>query len=149
MIKALQSGRKEEIVKYADLDLPADSIRILGLSNDTVLSEVESIDETSKDKLSELTDMLIRMGLGDDIAPLAARQALDEKPDADLFGLVAHIKSLEDKTVAVEKSSGSKVKKLEPRFVERDLRLLRNDEPMSTYSNLKNEGMILDITPFL
>lgn len=149
MIKALQSGRKEEIVKYADLDLPADSIRILGLSNDTVLSEVESIDETSKDKLSELTDMLIRMGLGDDIAPLAARQALDEKPDADLFGLVAHIKSLEDKTVVVEKSSGSKVKKLEPRFVERDLRLLRNDEPMLTYSNLKNEGMILDITPFL
>ncbi|MCS0387631.1 ATP-binding protein [Vibrio diabolicus] len=149
MVKALQSGRKEEIVKYADLDLPADSIRILGLSNDTVLSEVESINETSKDKLSELTDMLIRMGLGDDIAPLAARQALDEKPDADLFGLVAHIKSLEDKTVAVEKSSGSKVKKIEPRFVERDLRLLRNDEPMSTYSNLKNEGMILDITPFL
>lgn len=149
MIKALQSGRKEEIVKYADLDLPADSIRILGLLNDTVLSEVESIDETSKDKLSELTDMLIRMGLGDDIAPLAARQALDEKPDADLFGLVAHIKSLEDKTVAVEKPSGSKVKKIEPRFVERDLRLLRNDEPMSTYSNLKNEGMILDITPFL
>jgi len=149
MIKALQSGRKEEIIKYADLDLPADSIRIVGQANEQALVETEAIVETSQDKLSELTDMLIRMGLGTDIAPLAAQQALDERPEEDLFGLVAHIKSLEDKPEQVLKPSSSKVEKLEPYFVDNDLRLLRNDEPMSTYNNLKSEGLILDITTYL
>jgi len=149
MIKALQSGRKEEIIKYADLDLPADSIRIIGQANEQALVETETIIETSQDKLSELTDMLIRMGLGTDIAPLVAQQALDERPEEDLFGLVAHIKSLEDKPDQVFKTSSSKVEKLEHSFVDNDLRLLRNDEPMSTYNNLKSEGLILDITPYL
>ncbi|MBL4828757.1 MAG: ATP-binding protein [Aliivibrio sp.] len=149
MIKALQSGRKEEIVKYADLDLPADAIRIIGQADDSVLSKPEVIDEVIQDKLSELTDMLIRMGLGADVAPLAARQALEEKPEEDLFGLVAHIKSLEDKSESSPLPLRVKVKKLEPIYVDNDLRLLRSDEPMSTYNTLKNEGVILDITPYL
>jgi hypothetical protein len=149
MIKALQIGRKEEIIKYADLDLPADSIRIIGQINEQALVETETIIETSQDKLSELTDMLIIMGLGADIAPIAAQQALDERPEEDIFGLVAHIKSLEDKPDPILKPSSSKGEKLEPSFVENDLRLLRSDDQMSTYNNLKSEGLILDITPFL
>ncbi|SEF62758.1 ATP-binding protein [Vibrio hangzhouensis] len=149
MIKALQSGRKEEIVKYADLDLPANAIRIIGQADESVLSEPEVIDEAAQGMLSELTKMLILMGLGEDIAPLTARQAIDEKPEEDLFGLVAHIKSLEDKPDLPSKLSTKKVKKLEPIFVNNDLRLLRGDKPMSTYSHLKSEGMILDITPYL
>ncbi len=148
MIRALQSGRKAEIVKYADLDLPADTIRIIGQTGDKQLEEQEGIDEIPNDKRVELTDMLIRMGLGDDVAKLAAQQAIDEKPHEDLFGLVAHIKSLEDKPVADNKTTKLKVTKLEPCYVDNDLRLLRSDKPMSTYSNLKSEGMILDITPY-
>lgn len=149
MIKAMQSGRKEELLKFADLDLPADTIRVLGQVSDTELSEQDENDEKLQDKLSELTDMLILMGLGEDIASLTAQQALAEKPEEDLFGLVAHIKSLKDKDSVKTKSSSSKVTKLEPSFVENDLRLLRSDEPMSTYHHLKNEGMILDITSYL
>ncbi|RCU51048.1 ATP-binding protein [Corallincola holothuriorum] len=149
MIKALQSGRQEEIVKYADLDLPADAIRILGQPDDTILSEPVNTDESSHDKRTELTEMLIRMGLGKDVAPLAAQQALIEKPEEDLFGLVAHIKSLEDEPEQPSKTSTPTAKKLTPTYVDNDLRLLRSDEPMSTYRTLKNEGNILDITPYL
>ncbi|MDE1265806.1 ATP-binding protein [Vibrio aestuarianus] len=149
MIRALQSGRKEEIVKYADLDLPADSIRIIGQASDSDVDELEATGEVTDDKLVELTDMLIRMGLGEDVAKLAARQAIDEQPSEDLFGLVAHIKSLEDKPATKSKPEKSIVAKLKPRYVENDLRLLRSDEPMSTYAHLKKEGMILDITPYL
>ena len=107
------------------------------------------MDEIPSDKRVELTNMLIRMGLGDDVAKLAAQQAIDEKPHEDLFGLVAHIKSLEDKPVDKSKHTKLKVTKLEPNYVDNDLRLLRSDEPMSTYRYLKSEGMILDITPYL
>ncbi|EGQ7896578.1 ATP-binding protein [Vibrio parahaemolyticus] len=149
MIKALQSGRKAEIVKYADLDLPADAVRIIGKAGDSDLDELEVTTETSNDKLVELTDMLTRMGLGEDVAKLAARQAIDEKPDEDLFGLVAHIKFLEDKPVSKRGTEKTKVVQLESHFIENDLRLLRSDEPMSTYTHLKKEGMILDIMPYL
>lgn len=148
MIKALQSGRKEEILKYADLDLPADAIRIIGQGDDTALTD-ELNEEIAPDQLTELTEMLIRMGIGADIAPLTARQALEEKPDEDLFGLVAHIKSLGDKPSQPLKPAKSKVEKLTPVYVDNDLRLLRTDEPMSTYHNMKSAGMILDITPYL
>ncbi|WED62137.1 hypothetical protein [Vibrio alginolyticus] len=83
------------------------------------------------------------------MAKLAARQAIDEKPSEDLFGLVAHIKSLEDKPATKSKPEKSIVAKLRPHYVDNDLRLLRSDNPMSTYNNLKREGMILDITPYL
>ena len=149
MIKALQSGRKEEIIKYADLDLPADSIRILGQVNEKVLVETGIVSDKSENRLSELTEMLIRMGLGEDIAPLAAQQALEEKPEEDLFGLVAHIKSLEDKPEPAPKLPTLDKEKLEPDYVNNDLRLLRSDESMSTYNTLKSERMILDITPYL
>lgn len=149
MIKALQSGRKEELVKYADLDIPTDHIRILGQIDEVDLGIDEAPSEEPQDKISELADMLIRMGIGPDIAPLTAKQAIKEKPDEDLFGLVAHIKSLNDKPAVAAKSATPKVHKLQPVYVENDLRLLHGDEPLSTYNNLKNTGMILDITPYL
>jgi hypothetical protein len=56
---------------------------------------------------------------------------------------------LEDKPDPILKPSSSKGEKLEPSFVENDLRLLRSDDLMSTYNNLKSEDLILDITPYL
>ncbi|MCG9731113.1 ATP-binding protein [Shewanella sp. Isolate13] len=148
MIKALQSGRKKEILDYADLDLPTDIIRIKGLGGEISKVEVSSNDIAS-DKLTELTELLIRVGIGADIAPLTAKQALEEKPEEDLFGLVAHIKSLSEMHRQPAKPVRSKVEKLKPVYVENDLRLLRTDTPMSTYKNMKRAGMILDITPYL
>lgn len=148
MIKALQSGRKEEILKYADLDLSADTIRIIGLGGEISVAEV-SQNEIEQDKFTELRDLLIKMGIGADIAPLTAKQALEEKPEEDLFGLVAHIKSLSDIPSQPPQPEKSKVEKLKPCYVENDLRLLRTDDPMSTYQNMKRAGMILDITPYL
>ncbi|MEJ6079165.1 ATP-binding protein [Vibrio sp. 1-Bac 57] len=149
MIRALQSGRKEEIIKYADLDLPIDSIRIVGQVDEADLTTPEIYDETQQDKETELIDMLIRMGIGADIAPLTAKQALKEKPEEDLFGLIAHIKQLSESPNTALKATTKTIEKLQPIFVKNDLRLLRGDEPLSTYRNLKNEGMILDITPYL
>jgi hypothetical protein len=149
MIKALQSGRKEEIIKYADLDLPADTIRILGQDSDVKFAEEDIHEDTTQDLLSQLIDMLVRMGIGSDIAPLAAKQALSEKPDEDLFGLVAHIKSLNDISNSPIPPVKQKPDKVSPIYVKNDLRLLRGDEPLSTYHHLKKAGMILDITHYL
>ncbi len=95
MIKALQSGRDSEIRKFADLDIPSDKIRIFSQTEEVVVVEEELI--SSKDRLTELVEMLIKMGIGQDIAPIVAAQALAEKPEEDLFGLVAHIRMLSDK----------------------------------------------------
>ena len=41
--------------------------------------------------------MLIEMGIGEDIAPLVAQQAVSELPNGNLFDLVAHIKHLKER----------------------------------------------------
>ena len=145
MIKALQSGRESEIRKFADLDIPSDKIRIFSLPEEEVVVEEEKT--TSKDRLIELIEMLVKMGIGQDIAPIAAAQALAEKPDEDLFGLVAHIKMLSDKPKKQPRKS--KPKPLKPCYIENDIRLMQGPESHSTYNNLKKEGIVLDISAYL
>ncbi len=145
MIKALQSGRDSEIRKFADLDIPTDKIRIFSRQEEEVLIEEEK--SSSKDRLAELTEMLVKMGIGKDIAPIAASQALAEKPEEDLLGLVAHIKSLSDKPK--RKPKKTKRTPLKPRYIENDIRLMQGVEPHSTYVNLKKEGIVLNITAYL
>jgi len=147
MIKALQSGRKSEIEKYSDLDLPTETVIAISQSHDEV-QPLPPVEETEKDKLTELIEMLIKLNIGDDIAPIVARQAVEEKPNEDIFGLLAHIKALEDKPDTVVPKKTPPVA-LIPVYQDQDLRLLRDDDAMTTYNNLKKEGLVIDITCYL
>lgn len=135
MINALRGGRKEEILKYSDLDIPTETIRGLGsYIPDHVDKQMETSNQAvEKSKRESLSSMLVEMGIGADIAPIVAEQALEEKPDEDLFGLVAHIRFLRDKKPKPEKTIKSKKKLCGPIYVENDLRLLKKDTAEATY----------------
>ena len=153
MIKALQSGRKEEILKYSDLDIPTERFR----STSTFLPESEQLieppqpssTETKPSKHQQLVNMLEQMGIGPDIAPIVAEQAITEKPEEDLFGLVAHIRSLREKQPPKPQKPKSKVTKLTPKYVKGDLRLMRQDDGRTTYEQLKKSGVLIDLGRYL
>lgn len=146
MIKALQSGRKREIDKFGDLQITTENVPAL-ISNEVEII-YEAIEEKEPDKYADLAEMLIKLGFGEDIAPNVAKQAIEEKPEEDLFGLLAHIKSLQEKPkTSIEPQKKSE--KLQPKYMENDIRQLHSSEPLATYNNLKQERVILDITPYL
>ena len=91
------------------------------------------------------------MGIGEDIAPVVAEQALEERPDEDLFSLVAHIKKLEEKTPGQPeiKASSQKKEKLRPVYLKDDLRLTRDDDSEATYRNLKKSGVVIELSAYL
>lgn len=156
MINALRSGREEKILQYADLDVPKESIRVLGQYVSDVQLESDTPDFSKEKSGSEtpqmkLTSMLVQMGVGKDIAPVVAEQAIAEKPDADLFGLVAHIRDLQDrdKVSHSAKKAKSKAEVLRPAFLPNDLRLLRDDDPQVSYENMKNSGVIIELAAYL
>lgn len=151
MIRALQSGRESEIQKYADLEIPKASL----IQNDT--THTRDIDDASPakltnnqepSKLQQLVNMLGQMGLGDDIAPIVAEQAISELPDGNLFDLVAHIKNLEEKSSPSPKKTKTKAVKLTPAYVENDLRLMVNIKEGS-YKTMKSEGVVLRLADYL
>lgn len=148
MIKALQSGRESEIASFTDLEITCDTVPALIENNTEIVSLLDDMNSQLKDKSTGLIEMLIKMGLGDDIAPLVAAQAIEEKPDEDLFGLVAHVKFLQDKTPKI-KSSEKKPPSIKPCYIEQDLRLFHDKEPLKSYLNLKRDGIIIDIDPYL
>ncbi len=92
--------------------------------------------------------MLEQAGIGEDIAPTVAEQAVSELPDANLFELFAHINNLKDKEPAPPTKEKPKVVKLEPRYVENDLRLMVNSKG-GTYKTMKSEGVILRLADYL
>lgn len=151
MIKALRSGRKENILQYADLDLPTEAIRILGQPSSDIQIKEPSDKNESESKSSQLTKMLIQLGLGSDIAPIVAEQAIEEKPQEDIFGLVAHIKNLQDKRdpPKVFPKNKNQKKVNDPKYLKNDLRLLRNNDSRIAYENLKQSGIIIDISAYL
>ena len=150
MIRALQSGRKSEIDKFSDLEISSSQIIKLVHSGDDVVDDIDdNLDESVlSDKLSKLTNMLVQAGISKKVASLSAQQAIEDKPEADLFGLLAHIKSLEDKPISKPKPK-KKAEKLTPKFVDNDLRLLITDSSIASYNNLKKSGLILDISKFI
>jgi len=152
MIKALQSGRKSQIEKFADLDLPSEQFRVL-LQRDSDGEEYEHEQELVDDnKLVKLIDMLVRSKIGKDIAPIVAAQAIEERPNDDLFGLVAHIRDLQEKRIDLsnrENRKGKKTVPLKPVYLENDLRLLRDDDSQIAYQNFKKSGIIIDLTDYL
>jgi len=151
MINALRSGRKEEILKYSDLDVPLETIRALGAHvSDYLESSIEIEPQNGEiPKFHRLVSMLIEMGIGQDIAPVVAEQAIEEKPEEDLFGLLAHIRFLRDKKPKPKKEQKIKKTLDSPYFVESDLRLLKQNTAAATYKSFKRNGIIIDLTPFL
>lgn len=152
MIKALQSGRKEKILEYADLDIPTERFRSMSMytpepSSDAHLTPTENKVNVSKHQ--QLIGMLVQMGIGSDIAPVIAEQALEEKPDEDLFGLVAHIRFLQVKKPETIKSIPVKTAPLKPVFIAQDLRLLVQKSEEDTYAALKAAGVVVDIKDYL
>jgi hypothetical protein len=150
MIRALQSGRKSEIDKFSDLEISSSQIIKLVHSGDDVVDDIDDNQDESElsDKLSNLTNMLVQAGISKKVASLTAKQAIADKPEEDLFGLLAHIKALEDKSIPKPKAK-KKTEKLTPKFVDNDLRLLITESSIVSYSNLKKSGLILDISKFI
>lgn len=153
MIKALQSGRKEEILKYSDLDIPVEQFR----TTSTFMPESEQIieppqptsTETKPSKYQQLINMLEQMGIGPDIAPIVAEQAIAEKPEEDLFGLIAHIRFIKEKKQPPAKQKTPKTSQLKPAFIDNDLRLARQESAAATYQQLKQMGIIIELSPYL
>ncbi|ABA90165.1 Tn7 transposase DNA-binding protein TnsC [Syntrophotalea carbinolica DSM 2380] len=152
MINALRSGRKEKILQYADLDLPTESIRMLGSHAPDIPMPEATEKKVPETKLARLIDLLEQMGLGQDIAPVVAEQAIEEKPDEDLFGLVSHVRNLQEKTeprTEPAKPVRQKAAPLKPVYLDNDLRLMRDDDPQVSYQNFKRSGVIIDLTAYL
>ncbi|MGL4475845.1 MAG: ATP-binding protein [Shewanella sp.] len=150
MIRALQSGLDKEIEKYSDLEIPKAALiqhdPVYGVHEEvTNVKATESEDST---KLQQLTSMLEQMGIGEDIAPAVAEQAVSELPNGNLFDLIAHIKNLEEKALPKPEKKKAKVVKLTPAYVENDLRLMVHSKG-GTYKTMKNEGVILRLSDYI
>ena len=150
MIRALQSGIEDEIEKYSDLEIPKAAL----IQHDPVYgvhaeaTNIETIKNEDLTKLQQLTSMLEQMGIGDDIAPAVAEQAVSELPNGNLFDLIAHIKNLEEKKISKPEKKKTKVVKLIPAYVENDLRLMVKGKG-GTYKTMKSEGVILRLSDYL
>jgi hypothetical protein len=153
MISALKSGREETILQYADLDVPKEALRFqTSLQEISYTSKKQVSDEKPEaSRLEQLISLLIQMGIGEDIAPTVADQALEERPEANLLELVAHIKDLEDRTsdLPIPKKSSSKAQKLQPVYVENDLRLASGEDSESVYQTLRKKGVIIELSAYL
>ncbi len=153
MISALRSGREETILQYADLDVPRESLRVQASLHEISYAQKEQVSDKKLEasKLDQLVSLLIQMGIGEDIAPTVAEQALEERPEANLFELVAHIKDLEDRASEepVPKKSSLKAQKSRPIYVENDLRLASGEDSDFTYQTLRNQGVIIELSAYL
>ncbi|SHK13091.1 AAA domain-containing protein [Marinobacter antarcticus] len=153
MIAALRSGREATILQFADLDIPREALRVQSALQKAPHRPVDQRTQTDaqSSKLERLIAILGQMGIGEDIAPIVAEQALEERPDEDLFSLVALIKKLEEKTPAQPetKASPQKKEKLRPVYLKDDLRLTRDDDYEATYRNLKKSGVVIELSAYL
>jgi hypothetical protein len=150
MIRALQSGQQKAIDDFGDLEIPRAAL----IQTDAVYPDDEegtNTEVTKKDnltKLQQLTNMLEQMGIGDDIAPAVAEQAVSELPHGNLFDLIAHINNLKEKKLSKPKKKKTKAIKLIPAYVDNDLRLMISSKG-ETYKTMKNEGVIINISEYL
>ena len=150
MIRALQSGQQKAIDDFGDLEIPRAAL----IQTDAVYSddeEVTNTEATDKDdltKLQQLTNMLEQMGIGEDIAPAVAEQAVSELPHGNLFELIAHINNLKEKKLSKLKKKKPKPVKLILAYIENDLRLMMSSKG-ETYKTMKNEGVIINIFDYL
>ena len=154
MIAALRTGREATILQYDDLDVPRESIR--AQSSLQPVAPLESFDQerqtaSNGSKQDSLITILVQMGIGEDIAPAVAEQALAERPDDDLFALVAHINDLGERAPAASPPKNHSRTKEEPApvYLEDDLRVIRDDDPKKSYQSLKTRGVVIEISSYL
>ena len=151
MIRALQSGRESEIQKYADLEISKASLiqhtPVVSYESDSG-EQVNASDKAEMSKLQQLITMLEQAGIGADIAPTVAEQAVSELPNGNMFQLMAQISNLKEEVPAKTAKKRSKVVKLIPKYVENDLRLMLNSKGGS-YKTMKGEGVILSLSDYL
>ena len=88
------------------------------------------------------------MGIGSDIAPVVAEQAIEEKPDEDLLGLVAHIRALQEKPTPKQVSKKAVAKPAKPVYLKNDLRLVRQSSGTETYSKFQEMGVVIRLDSF-
>ncbi|MDV7105397.1 ATP-binding protein [Vibrio sp. TH_r3] len=151
MINALRGGREEEILKYADLDLPLKEVLVLAEGSDEVIEDALEQDESSlsSDKQSQLVALLKQFNIGSDLAPILAKQAMEQFPNEDLFGLVAKVKELKDPTPQIKKKKQKKELGYTPVYISNDLRIMRDDDPEFTYQNLVKGGVVIDLMQYM
>ena len=149
MINALRSGRKEEIEKFKDLDLPLKEVVILDSGFERVVEDVIETEELfeSDDRLSQLVALLKKLNIGSDIAPIIAKQAVEQFPEEDLLGLVARVKELKDPRP--KKKKRRDVASYTPVYIAGDLRVLRDDDPEANYEALRRSGVIVELSDYL
>jgi hypothetical protein len=152
MIRALQSGREQEIQKYSDLEIPKAALIQNQVTTQPIEHEASSITnvDASPNRLVQLVNMLEQVGIGSDIAPLVAEQAIDELPNGNLIDLIAHVRQLEDEAPPKPKPKQKKPKvvKLTPRYVDNDLRLMIQKNKGS-YEVMKKAGVVLQISDYI
>jgi hypothetical protein len=150
MINALRSGRQEEILKYADLDLPLRDVLVLAHGSDDIIEEAIGLEEPpeSGDKQSQLIALLKQFNIGSDLAPTLAKQALEQFPNEDLLGLVSKVKELKDPSPKITKK-GRVSNKYTPIYIDDDLRVLRDDDSGKSYEALCRSGVIIELSNYL
>ncbi|MBF4391049.1 ATP-binding protein, partial [Vibrio anguillarum] len=151
MINALRGGREEEILKYADLDLPLKEVLVLAEGSDEVIEDAFEQEESSLcfDKQSQLVALLQQFNIGSDLAPILAKQVMEQFPNEDLFGLVAKVKELKDPTPQIKKKKQKKESGYIPVYIDEDLRVLRDSDPDMNYEALYRSGVIIELSDYL
>ena len=151
MISALRLGREEEILKFDDLDIKKADIRVTTHETEFIEEELHDDIEVT-DKKTELQELLIKMDIGEDIAPELAKYAINNNPDMSLFeliGVITNPSKQQDQPSSTPSPAKKKVaEKRVPKYIDNDLRLIfQKDADM--YGIYKKEGIILDIKPYL
>lgn len=96
MINALRGGRESEIEKYADLDLPLETVLVLDEGSNEVIEDTDEQETKNQDKRSQLTSLLVKFNIGRDLAPTLAKDLIEQYPDENLIDLVGKIKELKE-----------------------------------------------------
>ncbi|MBF4254762.1 ATP-binding protein, partial [Vibrio anguillarum] len=78
--------------------------------SDEVIEDAFEQEESSLcfDKQSQLVALLQQFNIGSDLAPILAKQVMEQFPNEDLFGLVAKVKELKDPTPQIKKKKQKK-----------------------------------------
>ncbi|MHA2938395.1 ATP-binding protein [Vibrio sp. RC27] len=151
MINALRGGREEEIQKYADLDLPLKEVLVLAEGSDEFIEDSIEQEESllNSDRHSQLVALLQQFNIGSDLAPILAKQAMEQFPNEDLFGLVAKVKELKEPKPIAKKKKGNYSVGYTPVYIENDLRIMCDSEPEVSYEALHRDGVIIELSDYL
>ena len=143
MIKALKSGRQEEIEKYSDIAIPVDVIRVAD-EWEPQLDEDTERQVQGSEKYEKLIELL-SSEIDERAAIAAAKQAIAERPELSLLKLVSYIQEME----SPKPKSAPKSEKVEPKLVKGDLRGLSSKDATEQYGSMKENNVIIDLSKYI